>query len=142
MPSHLRFQKAASLAAVLVLACLITSTVGSAVSQTTLKIEKINGIQGKVCFTVRNIGNETAYNLSTTILATGGILNRININLTCNGGCGCNTTLMTNKTVTRCARIFGLGPIAITVSAKAVNAPKVSATATGFVIGTFIIIKK
>jgi hypothetical protein len=91
---------------------------------------------------VRNIGNETADNLSTTILVTGGILHRININTTCHGGCECDTTLMPNATATRCVRILGLGPIAITVSAKAVNAPEVSATATGFVIGPFVIIKK
>ncbi|HVQ00841.1 MAG TPA: hypothetical protein VMT57_04955 [Candidatus Thermoplasmatota archaeon] len=142
MQSHRRLEKATSLATILVLACLIASTVGSAAGQTTLKIEKINRIGGKVCFTVRNIGNETAYNLTTTIHITGGILHRINITSTCNGGCGCNTTLTSNSTATRCVRVLGLGSIVITVSAKAVNAPEVTATATGFVIGHFVIINK
>jgi hypothetical protein len=142
MPSCLQMKKAASFVTVFILACLIISTVGSAAGPTTLKIEKINGIRGRVCFTVRNIGNETAENLSTTILITGGILHRININVTCQGGCGCNQTLMPNATATRCVKTFGLGPIDITVSAKALNAPEVSATVTGFVIGPFVFIKK
>jgi len=142
MQSHLRHRKATGIAVVLALACLIISTVGSVAGETTLKIEKINSIRGKICFTVRNIGNETATNLSTTILATGGIFNRINVNQTCQGGCGCNTTLLPNATVTRCASLFGLGLVDMTFSAKAANAPEVSATSTGRILIFFIFIQK
>jgi len=142
MQSHLRHQKAIGIAVVFVLACLIISTVGSVAGDTTLKIEKINAIRGKICFTVRNIGNETATNLSTTILATGGFFHRINVNQTCQGGCGCNTTLLPNATVTRCASLFGLGLVGMNFSAKAANALEVSATATGRIIFIFIIIQK
>ncbi len=141
MQSYLGHQKALGIIIVFVLTCLIITTIGSAAGNTTLTIEKIYGNRGKVCFTVRNIGNETATNLSTTILVTGGFFHRININQTCQGSCGCNTTLLPNARVTRCANLFGLGIITMTFSAKAANAPEVSANATGRIMIFFVIIK-
>jgi hypothetical protein len=142
MSSHIRFQKAASFAIIVLLLCLITNTVGSSTGQTTLKIEKIYGALGKVYITVKNIGNDTALNLSTTIHITGGILHKINITQICDDNCGCNQAISPNATETRHADIFAFGPIDITVSTQATNALKITDTATGFVIGPLVIIKK
>ena len=136
------FPKAASIATVLVLACLVLSIAGNAAGQgTTLKIEITKGIKLWVTATITNIGNETATNLSSTISIQGGILHRINVTSTCHGGCGCNTTLNPNKSVERSTRILGFGPIDITASAQAANAQKVEATATGFALGPLVVIK-
>jgi hypothetical protein len=89
-----------------------------------------------ISFIITNIGDAIAWEVEWTITAQGGILGLINLNVTDQW-----PELGVNESITVSAGpLFGLGPIKITVSAKALNAPEVSDSIDGFIIFIFIII--
>lgn len=103
---------------------------------TELDIEIISaGIGFDVVIT--NIGDAIALELEWTITAQGGILGLINRNVT-----DMALELGVNEfiTVSLLEIIFGFGPVKITATAKALNAPEVSDSTDGFIIFIFIII--
>lgn len=87
------------------------------------------GTKGTLAVTVQNKGTETLTNLPWTIQATGGILNRININDN-----GTIAALAAGDTTTiTSSRMFGLGSLTIKVNVAGVPLNK-----QGFILGPFI----
>jgi hypothetical protein len=140
-----RQQHISSLFVTLILASILLGTTAAAAGQTTLEITEIKAGIGKVSLTVKNTGNETATNITTVIAVTGGLLQRINVTKICSGCGQCNNTILPGATKTESTSeagfILGIGPVTIATSAEALNAAKVTKTASGFVLGPFIIIK-
>jgi len=127
--------------------CVLLSGMISAaepLATTTFEIQSVKGGFGKVECIVKNTGNQTAKNITLNITVTGGILGRINITKTCTGCSNCGPDIAAGTTRTESTKetgtIFGFGSIDILVTAKAENAPKVSTTKTGFVLGFFVIV--
>jgi hypothetical protein len=124
----------------------VTSCSAVPLAQTTLDITSAKGGFGKVSITVKNIGNETAENITLMISVKGGILNRINVTKICSGCGNCSNSIEPNATKTvstaEAGRIMGFGPVRITASAQAINAEKVEKTYNGFVLGFFVIVTK
>jgi hypothetical protein len=139
-------RKASSLSIILMLICIVVATSCSATqqSQTILDITEMTGGLGTVTMTVKNIGDNTAQNISMRILVKGGILNRINVEQICSGCDACGTTIEPNEikeeSTSEAGFILGFGPIIITASAEATNAAKVEKTYTGFVLGPYVIV--
>ena len=113
-------------------------------TQTTLEITAVRGGVGKVSVTVKNIGDETAKNVTITISVKGGFFNKIDITKICSGCGQCSNSIEPNATKTEstadAGRIIGFGPVSITVSAQAANADKIEKTSTGFVLGPLVIV--
>ena len=85
---------------------------------------------------ITNIGDAIAWELEWTITVQGGILDLINMNVT-----DTVPELGVNESITVSSGImFGFGPVKITATAKALNAPEVSDSIDGFIIFIFIII--
>ena len=101
---------------------------------------------GKVSVTVKNIGENTAENITMMIFVSGGFSNSINITKICSGCGNCCNLIAPNATKTESTaeegRIFGFGPIIINTYAEASNAEQVSKTFNGFILGFIVIIKK
>ena len=99
---------------------------------------------GKILFgfsvTIKNVGGTTAYNVQWKITIRGGILLRINKTVS---GAIPTPILAGEQSIVESGfiSIFGFGPIEITVTAWADNAPEVTKTLDGFVVLIFIIIK-
>jgi hypothetical protein len=123
---------------------IAASCTATPLGQTTLEITAAKGGFGKVSATVKNIGNETAENITMTISVKGGFLGRVNITKTCSGCGNCSNSLEPNATKTEstaeAGRIIGFGPVVITTSAEATNAVKVEKTYNGFVLGILVIV--
>jgi len=109
---------------------------------TGLQIGEISGGIGKVCVVIKNVGDDDATGVISTISVRGGFLNLINVTTTCSGCGQCNATIEAHSEKTECTDsfIFGLGPIDISVSAEADNADLVTAEASGFVLGFLVLI--
>ncbi len=85
---------------------------------------------------ITNIGDAVAWEVECTITAQGGILGLINMTVT-------NTApeLAANDSITvSLGPMFGLGPVKITITAKALNAPEVSGSLDGFLFIIFFMI--
>ena len=112
---------------------------------TELQITNIQGGFASVTMDIENIGDVTAEDIESSILVTGGILGRINVYHECTGCASCGTTLepgaIKTETTKEAGLILGIGPIDIELTAGATNAPAVTETASGFVIGMFVIIQ-
>ena len=112
------------------------------ISSTDLEIIDVQGGFGAITVDIKNIGDYTAENVSSTISVNGGLLSGINLTHTCSGCSECENTLEPGAIKTESTRgaglIFGLGPIEITISTEAKNAEEVSVTENGFVIGPYI----
>ena len=103
-----------------------------------LNIEKIRGGFGKVNVVIKNIGTLDAYDVDWSISAVGGMLGLINI-LT-------EETINTlgaaeEEKVKTSGTIFGLGNINITVIATAPSVNETTKTASGFVLGPFVLVR-
>ena len=112
---------------------------------TELQISSIKGGLLQVSIDIENIGSVTAENITSSISVTGGILNKINVYHECSGCSSCGTTLEPGAIKTESTReagiIFGFGPITVDITADALNADMVTASAQGFVIGFFVLIQ-
>ncbi|MFW6121469.1 MAG: hypothetical protein ACOC80_11300 [Petrotogales bacterium] len=100
-----------------------------------LAIQNVKGPIG-VKADVKNIGNETAYNVEWSMSVTGGILGMVNMS-----NSGTETELAAGETKPiSSGLIFGLGPITINITADAATAFEVSTTKTGFILGPFVFV--
>ncbi|HUS99370.1 MAG TPA: hypothetical protein VMY59_03525 [Candidatus Thermoplasmatota archaeon] len=139
-------QKASSIGLLIMLISIAfaASCTATPLAQTTLEITTMKGGFGKVSVTVKNIGNETAENITMTISVKGGIFGRINIKKICSGCGNCSNSIEPNATKTEstaeAGRIMGFGPVIIAASAQATNAGKVEKTYNGFVLGPMVIV--
>jgi len=120
------------------------SSTAASLDQTTLEITEVKGGFGKVSVTVKNIGTETAEEITMIISVKGGILGRVNLTKICSGCGNCTNSILSNATKTEntaeAGRIIGFGPVVITASAEASNAAKVEKTFNGFVLGPLVIV--
>lgn len=123
---------------------LATTCTAAPLDQTTLEITAAKGGFAKVSVTVKNIGNETAENITMCISVNGGLLGRINLTKICTGCGNCTNSILPNVTKTEntaeAGKIIGFGPLVITASAEASNAAKVEKTFTGFIFGILVIV--
>jgi hypothetical protein len=139
-------QKLSSIGVIFLLAGIIvaTSTTAAPLDQTTLEITTAKGGFGKVSVTVKNIGTETAENITMCISVKGGLLGKVNLTKICTGCGNCTNSILPNATKTEntaeAGRIIGFGPLVITASAEASNAAKVEKTFTAFVLGILVIV--
>ena len=121
-----------------------TSSTAASLDQTTLEITAVKGGVGKVSVTVKNIGTETAEEITMIISVKGGILGRVNLTKICSGCGNCTNSILPNATKTEntaeAGKIIGFGPVVISASAEASNAAKVEKTYNGFVLGLFVIV--
>lgn len=115
------------------------------ISDTELQISNIKGGLGSVTIDIENIGDAIAENITSSISVKGGFLDKIDLYKECSGCSACGTTLdpgaIKTESTLEAGLIFGMGPIDIDITAGASNADLVTATASGFVIGIFIIIQ-
>ncbi len=125
---------------------LVTSGYATPLNQPTLEITEAKGGFGKVSASVKNIGNETAENITMIIAVKGGILGKINLTKICSGCGNCSNTIIPGaiktESTAEVGTIIGIGPITITVSVEASNAAKVEITFNGFVLGPLVLITK
>ena len=123
---------------------MVTSSSAAPLNQTTLEITEVKGGFGIVSASVKNIGNETAEAIIMTIAVNGGFFGKINLTKVCSGCGNCSNTILPDAVKTEstaeAGRIFGIGPITISVSVEASNAAKVEKAFTGFVLGPLVII--
>jgi hypothetical protein len=139
-------QKISSIGLIIMLLGIVfaASCTATPLAETTLDLTAMKGGFGKVSATVKNIGNETAENITMTISVKGGFLGRINLTKTCSGCGNCSNSIEPNATKTEstaaAGRIIGFGPVVITASAEATNAAKVEKTYNGFVLGVLVIV--
>ncbi len=101
-----------------------------------LEITEIAGGMG-VTATIKNVGEIAATNLEWNIEVTGGFLGRIDADED-----GNKSSLAVNATedaVTGSLGFLHLGPLKINVTAEADNADKVTAEATAFIVGPFVL---
>jgi hypothetical protein len=139
-------QKISSMGLIFMLLGIIiaASCTATPLDQTTLEITAVKGGFGKVSVTVKNIGNETAENITMIISVKGGILGRVNLTKICSGYGNCTNSILPNATKTEstaeAGRIIGFGPVVISASAEASNAAKVEKTYNGFVLGLLVIV--
>jgi hypothetical protein len=139
-------QKVSSMGLIIMLLGIIvaTSSTAAPLDQTTLEITAAKGGFSKVSVTVKNIGNETAENITMIISVKGGLLGKVNLTKICIGCGNCTNYILPNATKTEntaeAGRIIGFGPVAISVSAEASNAAKVEKTYNGFVLGPLVIV--
>jgi hypothetical protein len=116
----------------------------TSLSDTELEITDVRGGFGSVIIEIKNVGDATAEGIASTISVVGGLMGGIDIVHICSGCSSCGTSLESGSIKTENTResgfIFGVGSIEITASAWADNADGVSVTASGYIIGPFIII--
>lgn len=112
---------------------------------TTLEIVGISSTFGGVIVDVKNTGGAVATKITMSTTITGGILNNVDLTHVCGGCSDCGTTLGPNEIKTEntleVGLLFGFGPIQISSEADASNANRVTAEATGFLIGPIVIIQ-
>lgn len=131
---------------ILLLLGIIVATASTAapLDQTTLEITSVKGGFGKVSVTVKNIGNETAENITMCISVKGGLFGKVNLTKICTGCGNCTNFILPNASKTEntaeAGRIIGFGTLTITASAEASNAAKVEKTYTGFILGVWVIV--
>ena len=141
-------RKASSMGLVIMLLGIVVaaSCTAAPLDQTTLEITTVKGGFSKVSVTVKNIGNETAVNITMIISVKGGILGRVNLTKICSGCGNCSNSILPNGTKTEstaeAGKIIGFGPVIITTSAEAINAVKVEKTINAFVLGPLVIVTK
>ena len=107
-----------------------------------LEITAINGGLGKICIQIQNTGDEIAEEIVSTIHVTGGLFNQINVYKECSGCGQCNTSLPPGEIKTECIDQFllGIGSIHIIATVNASEVPTVEETASGFIIGPFVLL--
>lgn len=108
-----------------------------------LEISDIKGGFSKVCIEIQNTGDAVAEKVTSTISVKGGILNRIDIFKTCSGCGQCNNSIVPGGSKIECTDqlIIGIGSIDIIATANATDVATIEKTATGFVIGPFVIVQ-
>jgi 2-methylaconitate cis-trans-isomerase PrpF len=123
---------------------MIPAGMAESTVDTELEISAINSGFAQVIIDVKNIGTEIAEEIQIAIEVKGGFLGRIDILQVCSGCSSCGTTLdpeaIKTESTKEAGLILGIGPITISASASALNAPEVTLDGTGFVIGPFVII--
>lgn len=128
----------------LLLVCCSTGIVALQEGETELEITEISGTVGAISVEIKNIGTETANEISSITTVTGGLFNSIELTHECSGCEVCGTTLDPGAIKTENTReagfLFGFGTITVSVTASANNADAVSTTVKGTIIGPFIII--
>ena len=129
---------------IMLVGIVAASSTAAALDQTNLEITAVKGGVGKVSVTVKNIGTETAEEITMIISVKGGILGRVNLTKICSGCGNCTNSILPNATKTEstaeAGKIIGFGPVVISASAEASNAAKVEKTYNGFVLGLFVIV--
>ncbi|HWR64386.1 MAG TPA: hypothetical protein VN365_08300, partial [Candidatus Thermoplasmatota archaeon] len=129
---------------IMLIGIVAASSTAASLDQTTLEITAVKGGVGKVSVTVKNIGTETAEEITMIISVKGGILGRVNLTKICSGCGNCTNSILPNATKTEntaeAGKIIGFGPVVISASAEASNAAKVEKTYNGFVLGLFVIV--
>jgi hypothetical protein len=129
---------------IMLVGIVAASSTAASIDQTTLEITAVKGGVGKVSVTVKNIGTETAEEITMIISVKGGILGRVNLTKICSGCGNCTNSILPNATKTEntaeAGKIIGFGPVVISASAEATNAAKVEKTYNGFVLGLFVIV--
>jgi len=130
---------------ILIMLPIIPTTIAESSADTVLEITSIRGGFAKVIIDVKNIGTEIAEEIQMAIEVKGGILGKIDLLHICAGCSSCGTTLdpdaIKTESTSETGMVFGLGPLTIIASASALNAPEITANATGLVIGPFVIIQ-
>ena len=116
------------------------------ISATELKILDIRGGFGTVTTDIKNIGNNRAEGIVSTINIKGGLFSKINLTHLCKECIDCGTILepgsIKTESTGKSGLIFGIGAVEVTVSTWATNADKVEVVNTGYVIGLFVIVNK
>jgi len=129
---------------IMLIGIVAASSTAASLDQTTLEITAVKGGVGKVSVTVKNIGTETAEEITMIISVKGGILGRVNLTKICSGCGNCTNSILPNATKTEstaeAGKIIGFGSVVISASAEASNAAKVEKTYNGFVLGLFVIV--
>ena len=129
---------------IMLVGIVAASSTAASLDQTTLEITAVKGGVGKVSVTVKNIGTETAEEITMIISVKGGILGRVNLTKICSGCGNCTNSILPNATKTEntaeAGKIIGFGPVVISASAEASNAAKVEKTYNGFVLGPLVIV--
>lgn len=115
------------------------------ISDTELQISKVKGGLGSVSIDIENIGAVTAENITSSISVKGGFLDKIDVYHECSGCSSCGTTLepgaIKTESTIEAGLVLGIGPIEIDITAGASNADLITSSASGFVIGIFVIIQ-
>lgn len=128
----------------LIIIGLSASAPAITLEETQFEILDIKGGFGQVILEAQNVGDAVAEDIEFIVRVEGGALGRINIEKVCTGCSDCGTTVdpgvIKKETTAEVQYIFGFGPLDIYVSADAANAPKVEDSATGFILGPFVII--
>ena len=108
-----------------------------------LEITAIKGGFSNVCIEIHNTGDTVAENVSSTISVKGGFFNRINIFKECSGCGQCNSSIIPGGSKLECTNqlILGIGSIDIIATVNATGVSTIEKTATGFVIGPFVIVQ-
>ncbi|MBN2602928.1 MAG: hypothetical protein JXA91_02205 [Candidatus Thermoplasmatota archaeon] len=107
------------------------------VKNSALAIEGITGGYEIVTVNIKNSGDEDAKNVDWDIVLKGGFFKLLNVDTS-----GTISTLQVDSvySISTDEKIFGLGPIEISVSMKADNTESISKDFEGFVLGPFVII--
>ena len=131
---------------IIMMVLFVISPVGlsGTIESTELKIDNVRGGLGAVTVDVKNIGTETATDITIIMSVKGGIIGNIDILKECSGCSSCGTTLEPNAIKTENTGeeefIIGFGSIDIYISASASNAEEVTQSLKGLVIGPFVLI--
>jgi hypothetical protein len=104
------------------------------VNVTELEIEIKGGLPGKII--IRNIGNETAYDVNWSVNISGGVFGFVNYNS--KGSLSLPLQAGNEKNVLWLP--IGFGRLEITATASAFNAVEVQKTGEGFLLLFFVII--
>ena len=127
---------------ILLTASLVPLTAGVENSSAELEITAIRGGFGKVCIEIKNVGDEVAEQVVSTISVKGGIFNRIDVFKLCSGCGQCNNSIPPDGFKEECTDqfIFGFGSVDIVATVNATGVSTVEKTASAFVIGPLVIV--
>jgi len=129
----------------ILLICWSVGAVALPEEKTELEITGFSSGLGAVIVHIKNVGSETAIEIATTTIVTGGLFNSINLSHTCEGCSVCGSILDAGAIKTESTReagfLFGVGTITIHVTAHAKNADEVSTSVQATILGPFIILK-
>jgi len=103
-------------------------------SRTALQIETVSAGFFGVSTTIKNIGDSEAINTTIRVTVNGGFIVLINKNSITKIAC-----LASGASVGSLVHVFGLGTVTITVKVEASNADLCIKSATGFVLGPFVL---
>ncbi len=133
------------MATAIVLICWSSGAVALPEGDTELEIIGLSSGLGAVIVNIKNVRSETAIEIATTTIVTGGLFNSIDLTHECSGCSVCGSTLdagaIKSESTREAGFLFGIGTITIYVNARAKNADAVSTSVQATILGPFIILK-